>query len=198
MPIKINKNVVQQPTNNPAILAPPKTVKETATGMILKAKDLAISDLQVQQDISTGLYTISCKITNAGGSNILLDPIRYFKCNHDNYTTAMNWLIVQCKIEPEDCRLSGCGYVPSYMLLVNKPNGTPFAFDTYSTEEERTLKPGQSFIAKTRQPVSIFWGKPSPCSSEKIEVMLVLDPINQIGDEDLSNNTLKAYFPIQN
>ncbi|MFT3826611.1 MAG: hypothetical protein QM731_22005 [Chitinophagaceae bacterium] len=190
----IKKTTEQQPAT--PTLAPSKTISKKVLESLPKEKDLTISDLQIQKDISTGLYTISCKITNVGSGNVLLDPISYSKCNDKSYVTEQNGLIISCKIEPENCSLSACGI--TNLLYVYKPDGTAFSFTTYSTEEARTLKPGQSFIAKTMHPTQIFWSKPSTCSSEKIEVMLTLDPINRIGDQDLTNNILKAYFPIQN
>lgn len=190
--------VIKKTSMQPAtpVIAPPKAISKTALSRLPKEKDLALSDLQIQKDISTGLYTISCKISNVGTSNVLLNPISYSKCNDKTYVTEQNGLIIQCKIEPENCSLSSCGI--TNLLYVCKPDGTLFNFTSYTTEDARTLKPGESFMAKTMYPTQIFWTKPSPCTSTRIEIMLTLDPINRIGDQDLGNNVLKAYFPVQN
>lgn len=188
----VNKNNTPQTT--PVIPLPAKPTK-TALSRLPKRIDLAVSDLQIQKDIATGLYIISCKISNLGTEPVLLNPISYSKCNHENYVVEQNTYIVQCKIEPENCSLSGCGITD--LLYVYKPDGNIFSYSTYISDEDRTLKPGQSFIAKTIRPTQIFWNKPDVCTADKIEVMLTLDPINRIGDQDMSNNVLKVYFPIQ-
>ncbi|MDR6784948.1 hypothetical protein ABIE26_003646 [Pedobacter africanus] len=188
----IKKSNVQQIT---PVIALPTTISKTALSRLPKEKDLALSDLQIQKDIVTGLYTISCKITNVGTSSVFLKPIGYSKCDHEGHVTEQSAYIVHCKIEPENCKLSSCGV--TNLLYVYKPDGNFFSSTTYSSDEDRTLKPGQSFIAKTLHPTSIFWGKPDACKTDKIEVMLSLDPINRLGDQSLSNNVLKAYFPVQ-
>ncbi|MNL06417.1 hypothetical protein D3C87_1270520 [compost metagenome] len=130
-----------------------------------------------------------------GTSNVSLAPIGYSKCNNESYVTEQSTYIVHCKIEPENCSLSPCG--TTNFLYVYKPDGNIFSSSSYASDDAKTLKPGQSFIAKTMRPIQIYWKKPSVCNAERIEVMLTLDPINRIGDQDLSNNVLKAYFPVE-
>lgn len=197
----LNKNVIKpivkksnMPQTTLVIPLPAKPTK-TAFSRLPKRMDLAVSDLQIQKDIATGLYTISCTVSNLGTEPVLLNPISYSKCNNDSYATEQDAYIVHCKIEPENCSLSTCGI--TNLLYVYKPDGNIFSYSSYISDEDRTLKPGQSLLAKTIRPTPISWGKPDTCPADKIEVILTLDPINRIGDQDMSNNILKVYFPVQ-
>lgn len=192
----ITRTTGQQQTITPLSVS---TLTRNIENKIPKMNDLQLSDFQIQKDLVSGLYTLSCKVTNVGVNDVLLDPLGYIKCNNENYKTDMVGLLVHVKIEPENCSLSQCGFVPGFSLWINKPDGTVIDHTTPVTASVRTLKAGQSLVAKTFRPITIFWNKPSPCTtSQRIEISLVLDPINALGDQNLANNTLKAYFPIQN
>lgn len=184
VPVKVNKNIVQPAASANPSLTPPRTMT-AATGTLIPEKDLAISDIKVAKDLSNGQYTVSCKISNVGTSDIDLMKITYFKCNNQDYDTPMYGMIIQCDIAYGTCAPnSACGYWPSLMLNVYNPDGTAMIPGI----RDNSIKPGQTLNARsnaTQIPAMQNCGN-------TLKVSLVLDPLNRVGDQNLANNRISA------